>query len=459
MADVFISYTRDDKERVHALAEALQARGIDVWWDPELVPGDQYAQKIKTVLAEAKVVVVAWSKASIERGWVLDEAAVGRDRGVLAPVLLDADLTPPLGFRQIQAVDLSRWPGIEGEAAFEELVAAIARLRGAPAKASAASSPRARLMRRIAIYGGGAALVAIAVIALSQIVNGPSTPPRDEAELGEGPPPEGSTDAPGADELYGFAPDEVRAYAPVELIQLALQRTSIEMIEAGARAGDPLGQTLLCLGYAFGEGIAADANAARAQCEAASAAGDALATYQLSALTRAADPAEADVLLRRARDGGDPRAQTDVGLAHLAAGEDGQALDLLRRAADQGYLPAQVALAGLYRDGRGAVRDAQEAMRWCQQAAEGGSPAGLRCVGVLYETGEGVGQDFERARAQYEIAAELGDAEAARRLAGLYERGEGGPADLTRARALYLRAADLGDAEARAAVSRLDAAP
>lgn len=464
MTDVFISYTREDRERVEALAQALQARGFDVWWDPELLPGEQYASKIKTQLATAKAVIVAWSKASVERGWVLDEAAEGRDRGVLVPVMLDAGATAPLGFRQLQAVDLSKWPGVDGEAAFESLVTAIAALRGAAAAPGKITSPRAKLARRIAIGAGVAALVALGVIAGSRIINGPSTPPPSDRTIGEGPPIEGSTDAPGAAELYGMEPEELRAYGPRELIQLALQRTSVEVIEADARGGDPLGQTLSCLAYAYGEGVSADAAAAYAQCQSASSAGETLATFQLSEMTRrgegvAANAANADVLLQRAADGGDPRAQAALGFARLQSRQDAQALDLFRRAADQGFLDAQVALGDLYRTGRGAERDDQEAMRWYQSAAEGGSPAGLRSVGVLYETGAGVGQDYARARQQYEIAAELGDAEAARRLAILLERGLGGEADMTRARALYLRARDLGDAEAAAALTRLGPAP
>ena len=33
MADIFISYSRDDRPRVEPLAEALVSAGYSVWWD------------------------------------------------------------------------------------------------------------------------------------------------------------------------------------------------------------------------------------------------------------------------------------------------------------------------------------------------------------------------------------------------------------------------------------------
>ena len=56
------------------------------------------------------LVVVLWSKVSVESVWVQDEAAHGRDNGCLVPVLVDkAD--PPLGFRQFHAIKLGRSGG------------------------------------------------------------------------------------------------------------------------------------------------------------------------------------------------------------------------------------------------------------------------------------------------------------------------------------------------------------
>ena len=53
--------------------------------------------------------------------WVKDEAQVGQERGVLLPVCIDA-VAPPLGFRQLQTVDLTGWRPAAPGAAFEKLV-------------------------------------------------------------------------------------------------------------------------------------------------------------------------------------------------------------------------------------------------------------------------------------------------------------------------------------------------
>src|SRR5262245_53590100 len=129
MSEVFVSYARDDRAKVEPIALALEARGFDVFWDPELLPGEQYAQKIASVLANCKAVLVVWSQASSARPWVLDEASVGRDRGILVPVMIET-VDPPLGFRQMQAEDLTGWPQ-GGEQNFERIVRALKTLRGA----------------------------------------------------------------------------------------------------------------------------------------------------------------------------------------------------------------------------------------------------------------------------------------------------------------------------------------
>jgi hypothetical protein len=76
-----------------------------VWWDAALEGGHHFAAEIERELNAADVVVVVWSKASITSNWVLDEAMHGRDRGCLIPVRFD-DTPPPLGYRQIQTIDL-----------------------------------------------------------------------------------------------------------------------------------------------------------------------------------------------------------------------------------------------------------------------------------------------------------------------------------------------------------------
>ena len=110
MASVFLSYDRDDADKARFIAGALEKAGHSVWWDLHVRGGAQFGKVIEEALKAAQAVVVLWSKQSIESAWVRDEAAVGRDTGRLVPITIDGT-EPPLGFRQFQTIDLSRWKG------------------------------------------------------------------------------------------------------------------------------------------------------------------------------------------------------------------------------------------------------------------------------------------------------------------------------------------------------------
>ena len=145
MARVFLSYDRDDTERARPVALALERAGHFVWWDLHIRGGEQFSKVIDEALQAADAVVVLWSRYSIESPWVRDEAAAGRDSGRLIPVSLD-DAKPPLGFRQYQTIDLSRWKGRGKPAALQSLFAdveAMARSVG-PTAAVGTQSPQLR---------------------------------------------------------------------------------------------------------------------------------------------------------------------------------------------------------------------------------------------------------------------------------------------------------------------------
>src|SRR5688572_18462652 len=107
---IFLSYARGDQVPAQRLAAALQRAGHALWWDALIEGGTHFAKSIDEALVKADAVVVLWSKQSIESDWVRDEAAQGRDRHRLVPLSLDGT-PPPLGFRQIQVIDVSGWRG------------------------------------------------------------------------------------------------------------------------------------------------------------------------------------------------------------------------------------------------------------------------------------------------------------------------------------------------------------
>ncbi len=110
MADIFLSYASEDRDRVRPLAQALQSRGFNVWWDRALAAGQDYTAVIERELRAAKAVIVVWTRGSVASTFVRDEAGLARDQGRLVPVMLDP-VQIPLGFGSFQAEDFSKWNG------------------------------------------------------------------------------------------------------------------------------------------------------------------------------------------------------------------------------------------------------------------------------------------------------------------------------------------------------------
>ena len=123
MAHVLIAYAREDRSRVERFVWRLEAAGLDVWWDQGLPKGEDWRANIEAALDAAGAVVVVWTKHSVgpNGGFVRDEAARAKSRGILVQVLFDA-ADPPLGFGELQATDLRRWRGARDNPAFESLV-------------------------------------------------------------------------------------------------------------------------------------------------------------------------------------------------------------------------------------------------------------------------------------------------------------------------------------------------
>jgi TolB-like protein len=161
-AKIFLSYTRADRKRALAVIALLEGAGYEVWWDGLLEGGENYLPITAGALEQADLVVVLWSRIAVDSNWVRDEAGHGRDHSRLVPVSIDG-AEPPLGFRQIQVIDLNKWHGNAGDAKAQALLRAVAAQAGRTAPAPAARA--SLLSRRAVLASGGAALVAAAGIA------------------------------------------------------------------------------------------------------------------------------------------------------------------------------------------------------------------------------------------------------------------------------------------------------
>lgn len=99
-----------------------------------------------------------------------------------------------------------------------------------------------------------------------------------------------------------------------------------------------------------------------------------------------------------------PEQDTEVAEKEFARGDLVVSMSLWRRAAEQGYAPAQSRLGDIL----DAAEEDEEAVTWYRKAAEQKNAAGEYGLGQMYAKGEGVTKDFEQARIYILRAAEQG---------------------------------------------------
>lgn len=131
MADLFISYSRSDRDRCTAIRDALTALKVNVWSDARIGAGSQFDREIEREIAAATALLVLWSEESVESDWVRNEARTGKEEDrLIATQIRPCQL--PLEFRSVQAELLNE--GAEGTAdpAWLGIVARIGEFVGRP---------------------------------------------------------------------------------------------------------------------------------------------------------------------------------------------------------------------------------------------------------------------------------------------------------------------------------------
>jgi hypothetical protein len=105
---IFLSYARHDQRCAERLATVLSAKGLSVWWDRKIHAGRSYERVIEEALAQARIVVVLWSRFSVESDWVRAEASYALETNKLLPLNIDRTHLP-LRFRPVQTINLTNW--------------------------------------------------------------------------------------------------------------------------------------------------------------------------------------------------------------------------------------------------------------------------------------------------------------------------------------------------------------
>jgi formylglycine-generating enzyme required for sulfatase activity len=110
MADIFLSYKKEDLDIANRLVAALRTEGMSVWWDDGLTPQEAWDTTIERELSAASTIVVLWSPRSVSSEWVRREAHFAQDRGKLVPVIVEPS-NIPIAFTLNQNVNLAGWDG------------------------------------------------------------------------------------------------------------------------------------------------------------------------------------------------------------------------------------------------------------------------------------------------------------------------------------------------------------
>ena len=114
-----------------------------------------------------------------------------------------------------------------------------------------------------------------------------------------------------------------------------------------------------------------------------------------------------------------------IGEANYRLGKLVDAATWYRKAAEQGYAPAQYKLGFMYEKDLGVIQDYPQAALWYRKAAEQGFTLAQFSMGIMYDIGQGVTQDYQQALLWYAKAAERGNTKAQNNLGFMYSQGKG----------------------------------
>lgn len=131
MAEIFVSYSRAQRDRIKSIVQKLELFKVSVWYDASLRSGESFSEEIKRELSESKAVLVCWDRKAISSDYVTGEAMIARTTNKYVPCFLESvDLHAP--FNVVQTEDLSNWQGEDSFAAWLKILERIGILIGRP---------------------------------------------------------------------------------------------------------------------------------------------------------------------------------------------------------------------------------------------------------------------------------------------------------------------------------------
>jgi len=168
--DVFVSYAREDVQRVRALVEVLELEGYVVAWDQQFHALAPWDRQIERAIDRARLaVIVFWSRASLNSNMVREEVhRASKRKGILLCARLE-DVEPPFPHALEHALDMQKLDQPSIERLLDELDARRCQLtKGAvprrPAAATSSSPPSDRSF--FFLQASGVAMAVLAAVFL-----------------------------------------------------------------------------------------------------------------------------------------------------------------------------------------------------------------------------------------------------------------------------------------------------
>ena len=88
MKHIFISYKREERDYIAALATTLEANGYKVWWDYDISGGTRWERKIKDALDQAFIALIVLTPEGEDSEWMQKEQFYAADKKLpLIPLL------------------------------------------------------------------------------------------------------------------------------------------------------------------------------------------------------------------------------------------------------------------------------------------------------------------------------------------------------------------------------------
>ena len=375
MSEIFVSYSRKDKDVVFPLIEHINKElKLNCWIDLKgIKSGEVFEEVIIDNIDNCQVVLFMLSDASLKSKYTKREVYYAEDEGKrIVPVLIDGDKLRgwfKFHFGNVDYIDIR----------FDE--------------------QKDKLIRNLKSW--------LAVKEDGQDIEPESEQdimsPHEQYQLGE-------------DYYYG---DNGKSQDYVK---------AIKWYRKAANQGDSDAQYNLGYMYYNGQGVEQDYIKALEWYRKAANQGFVPAQHDLgymynNGLGVEQDYKKAVEWYRKAADQGDAQSQYDFGCMYYKGygveQDYPKAVEWYRKAADQGDVLAQHNLGVMYYNGLGVEQDYEKAVEWYRKAADQGDSDAQYNLGCMYRDGEGVKRDYEKAVEWFRRAADQGDSDAVEALKSL----------------------------------------